>query len=199
MYCCGSCTLQYAEAAPGTAELPALYGERYFNGAPAGYPDYLRDEPVHRRRAGRYLDALARLVPAPGRLLDVGCATGFFLDEARSRGWRVVGSEVSEWAAASARDRLALDVRTGPFPDALPPGERLDVVTFFNVLEQLPRLDAVFAPIALPQNLAAQARSGDNADPYDPIFRTFGDNYLKIRLRSHRDVALAHYADILPD
>ena len=41
-----------------------------------------------------------------------------------------------------------------------------------------------------------QARGGQNADPNDPIFATFGDNYLKIRLRSHRDVALAHYADL---
>jgi isopenicillin N synthase-like dioxygenase len=73
-----------------------------------------------------------------------------------------------------------------------PPGrQRLSVAYFFH-----PRLDAVFAPIALPPALAAGARGGQNADPNDPIFATFGDNYLKIRLRSHRDVALAHYADL---
>jgi isopenicillin N synthase-like dioxygenase len=71
--------------------------------------------------------------------------------------------------------------------------ERLSIAYFFH-----PRLDAVFAPIALPPELAAQARGGQNADPSDPIFATFGDNYLKIRLRSHRDVALAHYADLKP-
>jgi len=69
--------------------------------------------------------------------------------------------------------------------------ERLSVAYFFH-----PRLDAVFAPITLPPELAAQTRGGQNADPNDPIFATFGDNYLKIRLRSHRDVALAHYADL---
>lgn len=68
--------------------------------------------------------------------------------------------------------------------------ERLSVAYFFH-----PRLDAVFAPIALPPELAAAARGGENSDPSDPIFSTFGDNYLKIRLRAHRDVALAHYAD----
>src|SRR5689334_10100906 len=71
--------------------------------------------------------------------------------------------------------------------------ERLSVAYFFH-----PRLDAVFAPIALPAELAAQARGGQNVDPHDPIFATFGDNYLKIRLRSHRDVALAHYSDLKP-
>jgi isopenicillin N synthase-like dioxygenase len=69
--------------------------------------------------------------------------------------------------------------------------ERLSIAYFFH-----PRLDAVFAPIALPPELAAHARGGENADPNDPVFATFGDNYLKIRLRSHRDVALAHYADL---
>ena len=71
--------------------------------------------------------------------------------------------------------------------------ERLSVAYFFH-----PRLDAVFAPIALPPELAAQTRGGQNVDPNDPIFATFGDNYLKIRLRSHRDVALAHYSDLKP-
>lgn len=73
-----------------------------------------------------------------------------------------------------------------------PPGrERLSVAYFFH-----PRLDAVFTPIALPPELVAAARGGQNVDPNDPIFATFGENYLKIRLRSHRDVALAHYADL---
>jgi isopenicillin N synthase-like dioxygenase len=75
-----------------------------------------------------------------------------------------------------------------------PPGrERLSVAYFFH-----PRLDAVFTPIELRPDLAAAAPGGQNADPRDPIFATFGDNYLKIRLRSHRDVALAHYADLKP-
>ena len=74
-----------------------------------------------------------------------------------------------------------------------PPGrERLSIAYFFH-----PRLDATFAPIELPPELAAEAHGGQNADPNDPIFATFGDNYLKIRLRSHGDVALAHYRDLL--
>jgi len=73
-----------------------------------------------------------------------------------------------------------------------PPGqERISIAYFFH-----PRLDARFAPIDLPPELARRTRGGQNADPDDPVFSTFGDNYLKIRLRSHADVARAHYADI---
>jgi isopenicillin N synthase-like dioxygenase len=70
--------------------------------------------------------------------------------------------------------------------------ERLSIAYFFH-----PRLDCVFEPIALPPALAAAAPGGQNADPTDPIFRCFGENYLKIRLRSHPDVAAAHYGDVL--
>jgi isopenicillin N synthase-like dioxygenase len=74
-----------------------------------------------------------------------------------------------------------------------PPGkERISVAYFFH-----PRLDCVFEPIALPPDLAAEAPGGENADPNDPVLRRFGDNYLKIRLRSHPDVAATHYRDLL--
>jgi len=74
-----------------------------------------------------------------------------------------------------------------------PPGkERISIAYFFH-----PRLDCVFEPVELPPELAAEARGGENADPDDPVLKRFGENYLKIRLRSHPDVAAAHYRDVL--
>jgi isopenicillin N synthase-like dioxygenase len=77
---------------------------------------------------------------------------------------------------------------------ASPPAgkERISIAYFFH-----PRLECVFEAVALPPELAAAAPGGQNADPNDPILARFGDNYLKIRLRSHPDVAAAHYADLL--
>jgi isopenicillin N synthase-like dioxygenase len=69
--------------------------------------------------------------------------------------------------------------------------QRISIAYFFN-----PRLDAVFTPIPLPPALAAEAAGAQNADANDPVFATFGENYLKIRLRSHPDVASTHYADV---
>lgn len=71
-----------------------------------------------------------------------------------------------------------------------PASERISIAYFFH-----PRLDSVFEPVRLPPDLAAQAGGAQNADPNDPIFSLFGENYLKIRLRSHPDVAAIHYAD----
>ena len=65
---------------------------------------------------------------------------------------------------------------------------RLSIAYFFH-----PRLESVFEPIPLPDELRQHARGGQNADPEDPVFARFGDNYLKIRLRSHPNVAARHY------
>jgi len=135
---CSQCTAEYSEHALRNEELPGIYSEHYFHGDPAGYPDYEHDEDIHRERARAYLADITRLASTPGSLLDVGCATGFFLDEARRAGWRVRGCEVSDWAAGYARDQLKLEVSVGPFPTPDLAGKQFSVVSFLNVFEQLP-------------------------------------------------------------
>ena len=135
---CESCTVQYSERSPEVSRLPQIYNEAYFHGSPAGYPAYEADEALHRNRAQHYLRDLMAHTDVPGTLLDIGCATGFFLDEARQRGWKVRGCEVSEWAATSAQRRFGLDVVQAPFPTPLLGPQQYDAVTFLNVFEQLP-------------------------------------------------------------
>ena len=70
-----------------------------------------------------------------------------------------------------------------------PPGkERISIAFFAH-----PRLEARFEPLPLPSELAAQTRGAQNPDPDDPVFSTFGENCLKIRLRAHPDVAARFY------
>jgi len=78
-----------------------------------------------------------------GRLLDVGCGTGIFLDMMRRRGeWEVFGVEINEEAARYARGKLQLDVFAGELGEASFPTAHFDVVTLWHVLEHLhePRL-----------------------------------------------------------
>jgi isopenicillin N synthase-like dioxygenase len=70
--------------------------------------------------------------------------------------------------------------------------ERVSVAYFFN-----PCMEATLAPVVLPATLAARARGGQNVDPADPVFATYGDNWLKFRIRSHPDVAAIHHADLV--
>ncbi|HHT9133008.1 MAG TPA: class I SAM-dependent methyltransferase, partial [Candidatus Tripitaka californicus] len=71
-----------------------------------------------------------------GKLLDVGCGKGYFLDLARKRGWQVVGVDVSSTATQFARDTLRLEVYRGELRDAKLPENSFDVATSWNVLDQ---------------------------------------------------------------
>lgn len=89
----------------------------------------------------RMLALLAAERPLGGlRLLDVGCAHGWFLQAARESGIRAVGVEPDRAIAAAAIEG-GERVWVGYFPAAVPPGERFDVVTFNDVLEHIVDLD----------------------------------------------------------
>ncbi|MGZ9272595.1 MAG: methionine biosynthesis protein MetW, partial [Candidatus Binatia bacterium] len=80
----------------------AYYTEDYFTGGRAdGYADYLASEPVLRREFAKIVHFIRRYIPS-GKLLELGCAYGFFLREARDH-FQVAGIELSEDAAAHAR------------------------------------------------------------------------------------------------
>jgi ubiquinone/menaquinone biosynthesis C-methylase UbiE len=79
-----------------------------------------------------------RFMPTSGRLLDIGCATGEFLNTIRNHKWEVSGLEVIEQAAHNARERYKLDVITGSLETANLADNSYDVITMWDVLEHLP-------------------------------------------------------------
>ena len=141
---CRSCRLVQVGVAVGRHELEQIYGEEYFSSEV--FHDYVAEREV-RVEAGRAAArALAQLVPR-GRLLDVGCAAGFFL-EAASAHYEVTGVELSPFASSYARETLGVRVFTGDVADGMLDGERFDVVTAWNTIEHMADPLAAFAAIA---------------------------------------------------
>lgn len=137
---CRGCGHMQLEHLPSEADLIEDYEE-------AASEDYLAEEPGQRATASELLGRLERHTQ-PGRLLDIGCWTGFLLDEARRRGWQATGVEPSEFASRHARERLGLDVRTGDlFGTELPAGS-FDAAVLADVLEHLPNPGAALDRIA---------------------------------------------------
>jgi len=83
------------------------------------------------------LDQIEKRIGAKGKILDVGCSFGFFLDAARWRGWKVTGVEVSEYAAKYAIAKLGLTVINGPIGEAKVEENSFDVITMWYVAEHL--------------------------------------------------------------
>lgn len=90
----------------------------------------------------RDIVAIAQQHARPGarRLLDVGCAHGWFLEIARER-FEVLGVEPDAVVGGRTGAR-GLPVRQGYFPDALAPGETFDVIVFNDVIEHIPDIRA---------------------------------------------------------
>ncbi len=127
VYRCGSCGLGFTWPQP--QELADQYDSTYFD-------LYRRRRPFRLKRADSRLRRIELLMD-PGKLLDIGCSLGYFVEAANARGWQASGVEISPFAAEEAR-RMGLDVKTGTLEEANLPAESLDCVTMWDVLEHVP-------------------------------------------------------------
>jgi SAM-dependent methyltransferase len=75
------------------------------------------------------------------KLLDVGCAHGWFLEKAKEY-YDILGLEPDHFVASRTQKR-GLPVREGYFPDALSAEEKLDVIIFNDVLEHIPNVQKI--------------------------------------------------------
>lgn len=136
---CDGCGLIFVHPLPPAKAIRGLYREDYFrslNPLQGGYEDYAGDEPLIRRTFLRRLPLLEPYLPAsdPSSVLDVGCATGVFLEVMRERGWRTAGLDCSRFAVGAARAK-GLDVREGALGSVELPAGTFDLVTLWDVLE----------------------------------------------------------------
>jgi SAM-dependent methyltransferase len=136
---CEQCGLVFVGRAETAEELAQFYDAEYWEDPEAaeGYGGYAAAEGRKRHHFGGLLAEVEALRPV-GDLLEIGSAYGFFLDEARLRGWRVRGIEPSPHAARHAREQLGLEISSTPFSQlAVEPGA-VDCIAIWDVIEHLP-------------------------------------------------------------
>lgn len=132
---CPSCRLLFRADLPAPAELGAIYTLDYFKAGEdggQGYLDYVADEEVHRLTARR---RLALLGEPDGALLDVGAAAGFFVAEARARGWDARGIDIADSMLEWGRRELGVPLEHATLADVAEPPGSLAAVTMWDYLE----------------------------------------------------------------
>jgi SAM-dependent methyltransferase len=165
---CPACGLVYRAELPDEQALGQIYDEDYFRDRPDradrnGYADYLRDASLHRANARRRLRLLAARIPQRGRLLDVGCAAGFFVDEARRAGWQASGIDVSPTMVEWARSKLGVPVTCSGFAHAELAPVQFEAITMWDYIEHSidPRGDLTKVKEHLPPGAILALSTGD--------------------------------------
>jgi len=132
---CKKCGLVYVQPQPNDEEIRALYKADFFEGGDqfGSYSAYFKERDNIIRNSKEQLGKIERYKQR-GKLLDVGCAAGFFLDVARAK-WEITGVELSEYAASYAGDVLGLHVIGGKFTECDLPRKYFDVITMWDFID----------------------------------------------------------------
>jgi SAM-dependent methyltransferase len=143
--CCRKCGVRFFA---GYRDVPAaveLYGRNYFQGNV--YSDYPAEAGPRIRLFRKKMKLLRSYLPGTGRVLDVGCAYGFFLQVARELGFHAQGVDISGVAAEFARSSVGVEVFHGELLDAAFPDSQFDVVTLWDTLEHLHKPHAMLREV----------------------------------------------------
>jgi len=156
---CRNCGLMTVNQGFSPADLRRFYQEDYFQGRE--YVDYVADKPAHLHTLRNHLRVVRRHSPPGGRILEIGCAYGFFLELIQRVYPGSVGIDVFSAGIAHAR-ALGLDAREG---DLL--NQRFehpfDAVCLWDTIEHLPNPGEVLQ------------RSAQLLKPGGHLFLTTGD------------------------
>jgi len=123
---CQSCKFVFCEPIPTERELEKHY-ENY------GRNDYL--SPLTIKRYHEILDSFEPYRKT-NKLIDVGCGIGYFLEEAKKRGWEVYGTEFTD-EAIEICSKKGIKMNKGVLNPNNYDSQEFDVITSFEVIEHI--------------------------------------------------------------
>jgi 2-polyprenyl-3-methyl-5-hydroxy-6-metoxy-1,4-benzoquinol methylase len=143
---CSGCSMVWVSPRWSDDAIHEVYGEEYWRSdspKTKGYADYAAEAKLYLKTFQRRMKFVGRHVPPGGRILDVGCAAGYFLRVAAEAGHDVRGVEVStaigKEAVAALGDRVHLGTLESA-PIGRPGWEEgsFDLLTMWDVIEHVP-------------------------------------------------------------
>ncbi len=124
------CGMAFVNPMPVAESIPFLY--------PA---DYLKDKRDFTQLYGRMMKLLPNI--SGGRLLDIGCGQGDFINHAYKEGWMVEGVDLMAW-----ENIHSLPIKVGDFLKMNLSAEKYDAVTAWALLEHVRQPSAFFEKVS---------------------------------------------------
>lgn len=135
---CAGCGLIHLDPMYSDEELALLYPKDYYSYQPRALGKRYQIREFLKSFAGMRIHTKDPHFDRPGRVLDIGCGSGWFLEEMRSEGWEVHGIEINADAVAVCKER-ALNVHAGTIFDADLPEGYFDYVRLNHSFEHMTR------------------------------------------------------------
>jgi len=168
-------------------DMKHFYSENYFvsdDSLKIGYEHYFNAKDNIIKTFQRRANLLQKYHNKPGRLLDVGCAAGFYMEVAKERGWDVSGVDISQICAAYAKDNFGIEIENGLLTETGFKSESFDMITMWDYLEHsiTPKEDIIKSwDLLAKDGLLAIATPDISSLPS----RIFKSNWIGIKLEEH--------------
>lgn len=145
---CQNCGLYQISPKLNSSEIEKYYPADYICYLEAIEDDHNAFSRLNRRVAlDKRCKQVTKRARQPGRILDIGCATGIFLDGMQNRGWDPYGIEPNQQAADYAKKRFKIEVFNGYLEEANLSDSSFDVITLWDVLEHVQNPNVFFEEI----------------------------------------------------
>lgn len=190
---CKDCGLIYTNPRPTMESMASYYPNDYQPHQPGDRAN--RQSRVIKEKIKSVFKSLLNTrsyyLPSPvpgGRLLEIGCSYGSFLNKARNKGWEVYGVEIAEGPAKYGQETLGLNIYRRTLESAGFPGDFFDIVTGWMVLEHLHDPVGTIKEIRrIMKPGGTVAFSVPNAGSWE--FKVFGTNWFALEVPRH----LSHF------
>lgn len=143
---CNHCNFLFTNPRPEASEIGQYYqSEDYIS-----HHDEAKDmmsmmyNSVRKYTINQKLKLINTLVPSKGKLLDIGCGTGNFLQVCKDNHWQTMGTEPNAEARkiAAARTKSEIIENIGMIST---PGDSFQIITMWHVLEHVHQLNETIA------------------------------------------------------
>jgi SAM-dependent methyltransferase len=138
IFCCQKCEVEFLFPQLNDEDLKKLYSENYY--LAWGISGKEENESTKQMKIATFelrLALINRFV-AKGKILDVGCATGYFLEAAKERGYDPYGVEFSEYSSGIAKIKFGKNnVFFGTLEASNFNREMFDVIAMSDLIEHV--------------------------------------------------------------
>jgi len=140
---CTSCKFVFVDPLPSIETQEKYYEESHTKGL---YRIHSDDDKILREKLNHYRFNEISKYSHDGKVLDVGCAAGFFLDQAKKSGLSCFGVELSNEAAQKAKKNHN-NIFVGKLEDAKYENLFFDIVTMYDIIEHVTDINSTIREI----------------------------------------------------